>query len=137
MAPNWTDGSEVFPDGIQGWFTGVETAAFSENVNIVTSDVSGSTPLDPVLEASIGQLEQQFEGFSLIDSTVLAGTNHPELGSLEYTAVQAGTEIRFFQTFGLWDDKLVVFTLSTDAAGGAAAVDSIRPYALTIAPAAG
>ena len=137
LAPNWTDGSDLFPEGIQGWFTGVETAAFSENVNIVTSEVLGSTPLDLALEASIAQLEQQFEGFILIDSAVLPGTNHPELGSLEYTAVQAGTEIRFLQTFGLWDGKLVVFTLSTDAAGGAEAVEVVRPYAMTIAPAVG
>ena len=137
LAPNWTDGSGVFPDGIQGWFTGVESAAFAENVNIVTSDVPGATPLPLALEASIEQLEQQFEGFTLIESFVLSGTNHPELGALEYTAVQSGMQIRFLQTFGLWDGKLVVFTLSTDAAGGAEAVDMIRPYALTIAPAAG
>lgn len=134
IGPGWIDGSDTFPNGIQGWFTGNQTAAFGENVNIVTNGVPSSTPLDLAITASIDQLEATFEGFTLIDSGVIPGLNHPELGYLEYTAIQAGTSIRFVQTFGLWDDTLVVFTGSTDAEGGEAAVDVLLEYAVTIAP---
>jgi len=137
IGPGWTDGGSAFPDGIQGWFTGNETPSFAENVNIVTNTVPSSTPLDLAITASIEQLGQTFTGFALIDSGVVPGTNHPELGFLEYTAEQQGSTIRFVQTFGLWDDTLVVFTGSTDAEGGEAAVDALLPYALTIAPPVG
>lgn len=137
IAPGWTDGSNVFPDGIQGWFTGNETAAFAENINIVTNSVPSGTPLDLAIDASIEQLGATFENFVLIDSGVVAGTNHPELGFLEYTADQQGASIRFMQTFGLWNDTLVVFTASTDSEGGEAAIDALLPYALTIAPPSG
>lgn len=134
IAPSWTDGSEFFPDGIQGWFTGNETADFAENVNIVTSSVPSTTPIDLAISASIDQLDALFEGFTLIDSGVIPGLNHPELGFLEYTAIQDGVTVRFVQTFGLWDDNLVVFTGSTDGAGGDAATAALLDYGVTIAP---
>jgi hypothetical protein len=137
IAPGWSDGSEFFPDGVQGWYTGNETDAFSENVNIVTNAVPSGTPLDLAVTASIETLEGTFTGFALIESGVVPGTNHPELGLLEYTAEQGGITIRFLQTFGLWNDRLVVFTGSTDAEGGEEALDALLDYALTIAPPAG
>ncbi len=135
--PGWVDASDVFPDGVQGWFTGNETAAFSENINIVTNSVPSGTPLDLAIDASVEQLGATFDNFTLIESGVVPGTNHPELGFLEYTADQAGVTIRFMQTFGLWNDTLVVFTASTDAEGGEAAIDALLPYGLTIAPPVG
>lgn len=137
IAPGWVDGSGAFPDGIQGWFTGNETADFAENVNIVTNSVPSSTPVDLVVSASVETLEATFTDFVLLDSGVLPGTNHPELGYLEYTAVQNGVTVRFLQTFGLWNDTLVVFTGSTSADGGEAALDALLDYALTLAPPAG
>ncbi len=134
ISPAWQDASDVFPDGVQGWFTGNETDAFAENINIVTNDVPTGTPLDLAIDASVDQLSATFDNFSLIDSGVIPGTNHPELGFLEYTADQAGVTIRFAQTFGLWDGTLVVFTASTDAEGGEASIDAVLPYGLTIAP---
>ncbi len=132
--PGWVDASDVFPDGVQGWFTGNETAAFAENINIVTNSIPSGTPLDLAIEASIEQLGATFDNFTLIESGVVPGTNHPELGFLEYTADQAGVTIRFMQTFGLWDGTLVVFTAPTDAENGEAAIDALVPYGLTIAP---
>lgn len=134
IGPTWADGAADFPAGTQGWFTGQETVDFAENVNVLTEPVPSFTPLSAILDASVGQIEAQFEGFTLIRSEVVAGATHPELGLLEYSAVQDGIEIRFVQVFGVWNDNLVVFTGSTDGRSGEEGADRLRPYALTLAP---
>lgn len=134
IGPEWTaDGS--LGSAFQLWFTGVETPGFAENVNILTEAVPTSTPIEGVLEASQGQIEAQFENFSLIRSEVVVGQNHPELGLLEYTATSSGLDGRFIQIFGIWDNTLVVLTGSTDASLGSEGIERLEPYALTLAPA--
>lgn len=135
VSPAWTEASDQFPNGIDGWFTGEESPDFAENVNIVTQTIPTATPLQDILDGSITQLESQFEAFVLIRSEVVPGSNHPELGLIEYTAVQAGLDIQFVQVFGIWNDTLVVVTGSTDGRLGSEGADRIRPYALSVAPA--
>lgn len=135
ISPSWIDASDEFPGDIEGWFTGEESADFAENVNVLTDSIPSSTPLAAILEASIGELEGQFPSFALIRSELVAGTSHPELGLLEYSAVQQGLDLRFIQVFGVWNDTLVVFTGSTDGRLGEEGANRLRPYALTLAPA--
>lgn len=120
--------------GVAGWFTGQDTEQFAENVNIVTDSIASSTAMGDLLDVSQAQIAGQFPSFNLISSEVVTRTGQPDLGVLEYTAVQQTTEIRFVQVFGVWNGALVVVTGSTDARLGSEGVERLRPYVLTLAP---
>jgi len=135
IGSDWVDATTEL-GGVTGWFTGETSADFAENVNILTSTMPSSTPLDVILTASTGEIESQFEGFDLLASDVITRPGQPDLGLLEYSALQGTVEVRFVQVFGIWDDTLVVFTGSTDGRDGNEGADRLRPYALTLAPTA-
>ena len=135
IGSDWADATAEL-GGTTGWFTGETSADFAENVNILTDAIPSSTPLDVILTASAGEIESQFEGFNLLVSEVITRPGQPDLGLLEYSALQGTVEVRFVQVFGIWNDTLVVFTGSTDGRDGNEGADRLRPYALTLAPTA-
>lgn len=135
IGPDWVVDDQSLPGTFDLWFTGVETPGFAENVNVLSESLPGVVSVSEILAASESQIAAQFANFELERSEVVVGENYPELGVLEYTGTASGVDGRFLQVFGLWDGRMVIVTVSTDASLGREGIERLEPYALTVAPA--